>query len=66
MISFQEFACNGTVVEHPEYGEVLQLQGDQVSILMATAALKSLTILHIAKLFVVLENGPALWDFTLK
>ena len=26
---FQEFACNGTVVEHPEYGEVLQLQGDQ-------------------------------------
>ena len=27
--TFQEFACNGTVVEHPEYGEVLQLQGDQ-------------------------------------
>jgi len=27
--SFQEFACNGTVVEHPEYGEVIQLQGDQ-------------------------------------
>ena len=26
---FQEFACNGTVVEHPEYGEVIQLQGDQ-------------------------------------
>ena len=26
---FKEFACNGTVVEHPEYGEVLQLQGDQ-------------------------------------
>lgn len=25
----QEFACNGTVIEHPEYGEVLQLQGDQ-------------------------------------
>lgn len=25
----QEFACNGTVVEHAEYGEVLQLQGDQ-------------------------------------
>ncbi|GLH14798.1 Eukaryotic translation initiation factor eIF1, partial [Gryllus bimaculatus] len=24
-----EFACNGTVIEHPEYGEVLQLQGDQ-------------------------------------
>ncbi|XP_038968989.1 eukaryotic translation initiation factor 1-like [Rattus norvegicus] len=23
------FACNGTVVEHPEYGEVIQLQGDQ-------------------------------------
>ena len=33
-------------MEHPEYGEVLQLQGDQVSILMATAALKSLTILQ--------------------
>jgi hypothetical protein len=26
---FQEFACNGTVVEHPEYGEVIQMQGDQ-------------------------------------
>jgi len=26
---WQEFACNGTVVEHPEYGEVIQLQGDQ-------------------------------------
>jgi len=25
----KEFACNGTVVEHPEYGEVLQFQGDQ-------------------------------------
>lgn len=26
---FKEFACNGTVVDHPEYGEVIQLQGDQ-------------------------------------
>lgn len=25
----QEFACNGTVVEHPEYGEVIQMTGDQ-------------------------------------
>merc|ERR1711872_914610 len=25
----KEFACNGTVVEHSEYGEVLQMQGDQ-------------------------------------
>ncbi|XP_003737509.1 eukaryotic translation initiation factor 1 [Galendromus occidentalis] len=25
----KDFACNGTVVDHPEYGEVLQLQGDQ-------------------------------------
>ncbi|BFF89426.1 eukaryotic translation initiation factor eIF1-like [Drosophila madeirensis] len=25
----KEFACNGTVVEHQEYGEVIQLQGDQ-------------------------------------
>ncbi|XP_069107544.1 eukaryotic translation initiation factor eIF1-like [Argopecten irradians] len=25
----KEFACNGTVVEHPEYGEVIQVQGDQ-------------------------------------
>jgi len=25
----KEFACNGTVVEHPEYGDVIQLQGDQ-------------------------------------
>ncbi|KAG8303360.1 Eukaryotic translation initiation factor 1b [Homalodisca vitripennis] len=28
-VMLQEFACNGTVIEHPEYGEVLQLQGDQ-------------------------------------
>merc|ERR1712226_1479175 len=25
----QKFACNGTVVEHKEHGEVLQFQGDQ-------------------------------------
>jgi len=25
----KEFACNGCVVEHPEHGEVVQLQGDQ-------------------------------------
>jgi len=25
----KEFHCNGTVVDHAEYGEVLQLQGDQ-------------------------------------
>nr|CAH8829483.1 unnamed protein product [Trichobilharzia regenti] len=25
----KHFACNGTVVEHDEYGEVLQFQGDQ-------------------------------------
>jgi translation initiation factor 1 len=25
----KEFACNGTVIEHSEYGEVVQLQGDQ-------------------------------------
>jgi len=25
----KEFACNGTVIEHEEYGEVIQLQGDQ-------------------------------------
>ncbi|XP_798297.1 eukaryotic translation initiation factor 1 [Strongylocentrotus purpuratus] len=25
----KEFACNGTVVEHAEYGQVIQLQGDQ-------------------------------------
>ncbi|CAF0785064.1 unnamed protein product [Adineta steineri] len=25
----KQFACNGTVVEHQEYGEVIQLQGDQ-------------------------------------
>ncbi|ELK32936.1 Eukaryotic translation initiation factor 1 [Myotis davidii] len=24
-----KFACNGTVIEHPEYEEVIQLQGDQ-------------------------------------
>ena len=28
-VVLQEFACNGTVVDHPEYGEVIQLQGDQ-------------------------------------
>ncbi|XP_045883653.1 eukaryotic translation initiation factor 1-like [Meles meles] len=25
----KKFACHGTVIEHPEYGEVIQLQGDQ-------------------------------------
>ncbi|XP_065191630.1 eukaryotic translation initiation factor 1b-like [Sycon ciliatum] len=25
----KQFACNGTVVDHSEYGEVIQLQGDQ-------------------------------------
>lgn len=25
----KKFACHGTVTEHPEYGEVIQLQGDQ-------------------------------------
>nr|XP_045007814.1 eukaryotic translation initiation factor 1-like [Jaculus jaculus] len=25
----KKVACNGTVIEHPEYGEVIQLQGDQ-------------------------------------
>lgn len=25
----QQFNCNGTVVEHPEHGEVIQLTGDQ-------------------------------------
>lgn len=24
----QEFCCNGTIVEHKELGEVIQLQGD--------------------------------------
>uniref|UniRef100_A0AAQ4R803 SUI1 domain-containing protein n=1 Tax=Gasterosteus aculeatus aculeatus TaxID=481459 RepID=A0AAQ4R803_GASAC len=28
-LPLQKFACNGTVIEHPEYGEVIQLQGDQ-------------------------------------
>ncbi|XP_037584316.1 eukaryotic translation initiation factor 1-like [Cebus imitator] len=23
-------ACNGTIIEHPEYGEFIQLQGDQL------------------------------------
>lgn len=25
----KQFACNGTVVDHSEYGEVIQYQGDQ-------------------------------------
>ena len=29
MKTSSKFACNGVVIEHPEYGEVLQLQGDQ-------------------------------------
>lgn len=28
-VAKKEFNCNGTVIEHPEYGEVIQLQGDQ-------------------------------------
>lgn len=25
----KEFACNGCIVQHKEYGEIIQLQGDQ-------------------------------------
>ncbi|XP_055482198.1 eukaryotic translation initiation factor 1-like [Psammomys obesus] len=25
----KKFACNGSVIEHPDYGKVIQLQGDQ-------------------------------------
>ncbi|XP_060237283.1 eukaryotic translation initiation factor 1-like [Meriones unguiculatus] len=25
----KKFSCKGTVIEHPEYGEVIQLQGEQ-------------------------------------
>uniref|UniRef100_A0A2K6S242 SUI1 domain-containing protein n=1 Tax=Saimiri boliviensis boliviensis TaxID=39432 RepID=A0A2K6S242_SAIBB len=28
--AFKKFACNGTIIEHPEHGEVIQLQGDQL------------------------------------
>lgn len=28
-VAKKDFNCNGTVIEHPEYGEVIQLQGDQ-------------------------------------
>uniref|UniRef100_A0A8D2G5A7 SUI1 domain-containing protein n=1 Tax=Theropithecus gelada TaxID=9565 RepID=A0A8D2G5A7_THEGE len=27
--AFKKFACNGTVIEHPEYGEAIKLQDDQ-------------------------------------
>uniref|UniRef100_A0A2K6PNE7 SUI1 domain-containing protein n=1 Tax=Rhinopithecus roxellana TaxID=61622 RepID=A0A2K6PNE7_RHIRO len=27
--AFKKFACNGTVIEHPEYGEAIQRQDDQ-------------------------------------
>lgn len=29
ILPVQEFKCNGTVIENPEYGEVIQLTGDQ-------------------------------------
>jgi translation initiation factor 1 len=28
-VDYQEFACNGTLVEDEEMGQVIQLQGDQ-------------------------------------
>merc|ERR1712173_57739 len=31
----REFACNGTVVEHKEHGEVLQFQGDQRALIQS-------------------------------
>ncbi|CAB1439702.1 unnamed protein product [Pleuronectes platessa] len=40
----KKFACNGTVIEHPEYGEVIQLQGDQRKDIC-----KFLTDVHLAK-----------------
>lgn len=29
ILPLQQFKCNGTVIENAEYGEVIQLQGDQ-------------------------------------
>jgi len=29
LLSLQDFACNGTIVQSEELGEVIQLQGDQ-------------------------------------
>jgi len=29
IVDYQEFACNGTLVEDEEMGQVIQLQGDQ-------------------------------------
>jgi len=29
LFGFQEFACNGTLVDDEEMGQVIQLQGDQ-------------------------------------
>ncbi|XP_035471884.1 eukaryotic translation initiation factor 1 [Scophthalmus maximus] len=40
----KKFACNGTVIEHPEYGEVIQLQGDQRKDIC-----KFLTEIHLAR-----------------
>ena len=30
----KDFACNSTVVEHIDYGDVIQLQGDQLNLTM--------------------------------
>ena len=29
MKALKKFACNVTLIEHPEYGKVIELQGDQ-------------------------------------
>ena len=55
----KEFACNGTVVDHAEYGEVLQLQGDQrtnvadflVRVSLSNQSFAIFLILNICKVF---------------
>lgn len=47
LVDLQEFACNGTVVEDPDGGKVIQLQGDQrqkIANFLVTAGLDKETI----------------------
>ena len=46
-VAKKEFACNGTVVEHSEYGEVIQLQVGWEAHINVTFLNINVTILHV-------------------
>uniref|UniRef100_A0A8C3WKT8 SUI1 domain-containing protein n=1 Tax=Catagonus wagneri TaxID=51154 RepID=A0A8C3WKT8_9CETA len=63
----KKFACNGTVIEHPEYGEVIQLQGDQrkniCQFLVEVSLVISCWLVHFVPLPWLTNRGSCLLTF---